>query len=487
MLRHLRIAALTVLAVGAGGDSPTPWPAGVAPHDTELGELVVDALELGTLERYEEFLEAWEKGEDSEHIFILQEDIDAGQFTVDDLFVFGDAMFGHEFRKEDGYAAVGEPVPLQRVHAGPRGGLDTFSCLGCHSVGGADGAGAATQNALLHGDGETLPSTLERNPPHTLGLGFVQALAREMTRELQYLRDAAVDDAVASGSAVTVALVSKEVDFGVLVARPDGSVDHSGLDGLDRDLVVKPFGWKGKFPDLRRTIEDAARVHFGIQSHVLATAWDDAPDPNLGPGPDWWDPDNDGIQRELEEGTLTAGSVYLSMLEVPVMLPPFSDDLRDRWANGDALFDQVGCNDCHRRRLILLSTRWMEYPDTTEGPPVEVALSADGEFPKATSEVWLFSDLKRHAMGPELSDPHPNNGTGLAQDVWLTRPLWGLADTAPYLHDGSATTIPEAIERHGGEAEASRDAFVALTPEEQADLHIFLLSLTRTPKVRVAL
>ena len=71
--------------------------------------------------------------------------------------------------------------------------------------------------------------------------------------------------------------------------------------------------------------------------------------------------------------------------------------------------------------------------------------------------------------------------------MWLTRPLWGLAETAPYLHDGSAATIPEAIVAHGGEAEDARDAFVALTPDEQADLHVFLLSLTRTPKPRVAL
>jgi CxxC motif-containing protein (DUF1111 family) len=68
----------------------------------------------------------------------------------------------------------------------------------------------------------------------------------------------------------------------------------------------------------------------------------------------------------------------------------------------------------------------------------------------------------------------------------LTRPLWGLAESPPYLHDGRAATIPEAILAHGGEAKEARDAFAALSPESQANVHIFLLSLTREPKVRVA-
>ena len=37
----------------------------------------------------------------------------------------------------------------------------------------------------------------------------------------------------------------------------------------------------------------------------------------------------------------------------------------------------------------------------------------------------------------------------------------------------------ESVQTHGGEAEASRRAYVALGVEEQRDLVIFLLSLTR--------
>ena len=56
----------------------------------------------------------------------------------------------------------------------------------------------------------------------------------------------------------------------------------------------------------------------------------------------------------------------------------------------------------------------------------------------------------------------------------------GVADTAPYLHDGRALTIKEAILLHGGEAEESRDAFAALSAQEMEALLSFLDSL-RTP------
>jgi len=71
--------------------------------------------------------------------------------------------------------------------------------------------------------------------------------------------------------------------------------------------------------------------------------------------------------------------------------------------------------------------------------------------------VELFSDLKRHDMGPGLAESIDETGCG--SSVFLTRSLWGLGSTAPYLHDGRATTVTEAILEHGGEAAASAAAF----------------------------
>ena len=92
--------------------------------------------------------------------------------------------------------------------------------------------------------------------------------------------------------------------------------------------------------------------------------------------------------------------------------------------------------------------------------------------------IPLFADLKRHNMRPGLAETL--EGGEIANDEFTTARLWGIADTAPYLHDGRATTLTEAIELHGGEAQGQRDAFVALTQQEKDALIAFLGTL-RTP------
>jgi CxxC motif-containing protein (DUF1111 family) len=76
-------------------------------------------------------------------------------------------------------------------------------------------------------------------------------------------------------------------------------------------------------------------------------------------------------------------------------------------------------------------------------------------------------------MGPGLSE-----ATGDPLDpFFITARLWGVADTAPYLHDGRATTLTEAILLHGGEAQAARDDFDALSDEEKEKVLAFLRTL----------
>ena len=442
------------------------------------------ATVLDDRERAEDFLAAAEQYEDSDNLRVKQGDIDLGHYDKAALFAIGDDVFSHEFTTANGYGDRLYVSP-RRVHVGARGGTDTFSCAGCHSVGGPDGAGSPTQNAFVYGDGDRTSTANVRNPPALLGLGIVQQLAAEMTRDLQRERAVAVEKAAATHASVEATLASKGVSFGHVVASPDGAVDTSQVSGVDPDLVVRPFGWKGTVARLRRFAEDAARTHFGIQSTVLAEGNRVRADPaHLGAGTAWFDPDADGKTRELEEGVLTAMACYLAMLEAPVILPPHDQGLRDRWANGSRLFDSIGCAGCHTRELPLRDRQWHETADSTKGEVV-IDVLADGEQPKGPGEVKLFSDLRRHAMGSLLADAHGGED-GVPAGTFLTRPLWGLAESAPYLHDGRAPTVPEAIEAHGGEAQAARDAFVALSPDEQADVHVFLLSLSREPKVRFA-
>jgi CxxC motif-containing protein (DUF1111 family) len=89
--------------------------------------------------------------------------------------------------------------------------------------------------------------------------------------------------------------------------------------------------------------------------------------------------------------------------------------------------------------------------------------------------VRLFGDLKRHDMGRGLAERIDETGTG--RSTWITKELWGVGSTAPYLHDGRATTITEAVLEHGGEAAASRDAAKRLPAAERAQLVAFLENL----------
>jgi CxxC motif-containing protein (DUF1111 family) len=56
-----------------------------------------------------------------------------------------------------------------------------------------------------------------------------------------------------------------------------------------------------------------------------------------------------------------------------------------------------------------------------------------------------------------------NDGDSVARTKLMrTAPLWGLHHRTRFLHDGRAGSITEAIQAHGGQAAASRNAFNAL-------------------------
>jgi CxxC motif-containing protein (DUF1111 family) len=94
---------------------------------------------------------------------------------------------------------------------------------------------------------------------------------------------------------------------------------------------------------------------------------------------------------------------------------------------------------------------------------------------KGGALVHLFGDLKRHNMGSELAESIDEAGTGAAN--FLTKELWGVGSTPPYLHDGRATTLAQAIEFHGGESANSRNKYRALANKDQLALIAFLNNL----------
>ena len=64
---------------------------------------------------------------------------------------------------------------------------------------------------------------------------------------------------------------------------------------------------------------------------------------------------------------------------------------------------------------------------------------------------------------------------------WRTPPLWGLRDSGPYLHDGRAARIDQAIAQHGGQGAASARRYAELSPRRKRQLEVFLMSLASPP------
>jgi hypothetical protein len=263
-----------------------------------------------------------------------------------------------------------------------------------------------------------------------------------------------------------VRLVAKGVDFGEIVFR-EGVFDVSGVEGIDDDLVVRPFGRKGEFDTVRAFDQDALRFHFGIEPVEVV-------------GRDV-DHDGDGVVNEIGIGAVSALEIFNTTLPRPV------EERGSRAARrGRRLFSSLGCADCHRPVLPTRSAELsLSLPGEDVAPHFVVDLLADSPGFAPTGRggvrVPLFADLKRHDMGEALAESFGSDLDGF----FTTARLWGVADTAPYLHDGRALTLTEAILLHGGEAQAARDGFDALRDDARAELIAFLRTL-RTPEAPTA-
>ncbi len=436
---------------------------------------------------------------------VLQSKIERGQVCLEQLYTVGRLLFEHEYSFADGLGrddAQTRVDPFRKVHEGELGGPETNSCTSCHWRGGPAGAGAVQDNSLIGGDGINTRSADARNPPALLGSGVVQALAQEISRELQEQRRLAVKSAKNSDEPLEVELTAKGVSFGSLQIRGD-VVDTSKLKGVDPDLVIRPFGWRGEFATLRDFTMASTQLHLGIQSDdLLALPADRSIE--RGPGPKA-DRDNDGFVSELSAGQLTSLISYLATLQLPVVMapevlhefPPAADGLSapeshnfyQRFSEGQRLFDTIGCTVCHTPMMVLNDPVFRTTSEVT-GKVYEIDLSKAGEEPRLTYDeslggypVWLFSDMRRHDLGENAAGSHPMKGQ--APSEYLTRRLWGLASTPPYFYDGRSPTLDGAISAHGGEGAFAAEAFGELSHVDKGSLRLYLLSLRRAPQLVV--
>lgn len=166
-----------------------------------------------------------------------------------------------------------------------------------------------------------------------------------------------------------------------------------------------------------------------------------------------------GLEVDPEISTKTLNDVvfYLKTLKAPISRNQMDPDV----IAGKELFQSVQCAACHTPTL------------TTGYSPIK-SLSF--------KEFHSYTDLLLHDMGPGLDDGFTEGNVETSE--WRTPPLWGIGLSANsqggqmfLLHDGRASSIEEAIEMHGGEANNSKARYLSLAPEEKSQLIKFINSL----------
>ncbi len=249
--------------------------------------------------------------------------------------------------------------------------------------------------------------------------------------------------AVPEESVLEIARRQRERGFN---GRPNFAWDATG-----QRRALGRFGWKATQPGLRQQVAAAALHDMGLTSglfsrqncpEVQAVCRREVPgnDPEL----------IDSTWAELE----------MAMLGAAVPARRNQDDLTVR--RGAAIFELLQCAVCHVPTL-----RTVDY---------------FARLPQLSRQTFHpYTDLLLHDMGEGLADRRPDFAAG-GRD-WRTPPLWGLGlsktvnGSSVLLHDGRARNVTEAILWHGGEAQASRDAFARLSKGDRDALVAFLESI----------
>ncbi len=343
--------------------------------------------------------------------------------------------------------------------------FNVTSCTSCHEKPVRGGGGARYRNFLLVAkrlpDGSVVNTGVNGvQPQYTL-----DPEGRRHTDDgtnMSALRNAIPFFGVGLLAMVPESEITKRAD--------PNDANHDGISGrvnIDRGFVSR-FGRKAQTASIEGFIRGPFENHLGITSNPLppelkaqlpvpsaadlasataslsvalegdveGTRAEQASAPDMPLTDDDAAPDPELSQQDLFDLVSWA-----MLLAAPQPDPPTPET-----EEGRALFEQAGCDDCH----------------------VEALKSPIGLIP-------AYTDLLLHDMGPGLADGFQFKlATG---SEFRTQPLWGVAATGPYLHDGRADTLDEAIRWHGGEGQVARDAYAAMTDDQRAKIIAFLDSL----------
>jgi CxxC motif-containing protein (DUF1111 family) len=252
-----------------------------------------------------------------------------------------------------------------------------------------------------------------------------------------------------------------------ILARVDeDDADGDGISGranlvwspeYDRPMLGR-FGHKAGSATIREQSAGAFAADMGLSSVLHPDPWGDCTPTQAicRASPHGQEPGiRDGL--EVDGESLDLVTFYSRNLAVPDRRTPHDP----RVLHGKQVFHDIGCAACHTPKHV--TARLSDQPE------------------QSFQLIWPYTDLLLHDVGPGLADNRPEaRATGVE---WRTAPLWGIGlteqvtGTASFLHDGRARTLLEAVLWHGGEAQAARDAVVALPATDRAALLAFLESL----------
>lgn len=461
---------------------------------------------------------------------------DGDEFTVplQQLLVHGRSLFEANWSPQEGGGrplTKGNGNPLRdpsRPLVFPRNfnrvsAPDANSCFGCHNAPVSGGNGDIVANVFVTGqrfdfatfDGTnntpTVSTTDESGKNVTLqnignsratlgmfGAGYIEMVARQMTVELRAIRDT-----IQPGE--SKALTAKSISFGTLSRRAAGTWDTSAVEGIPApsltstnasnppSVTIRPFHQAGNVVSVREFSNNAFNHHHGIQS-VERFGYDT-------------DPDGDGYTNEMTRADVTAASVFQATMAVPGRVIPNDPEVEAAVLIGEERFTSIGCARCHVPSLPLNNNGWIFtepnpfHPPNNlkvgDAPTLSVDLTSDAlpqpRLKPINNVVYVaaFTDLKLHDICAGPDDPNieainmnqPGGSPGFfgGNRKFLTRKLWGAGRKPNYFHHGQYGTMREAILAHGGEAQAEKDAFVALTDHERNSVIEFLKTLQMLP------
>jgi CxxC motif-containing protein (DUF1111 family) len=383
------------------------------------------------------------------------------------------------------------------------------SCLGCHHQGGAGGGGGGDKNIeIITANGETIPGNgvfysfgmafgaagfqykFASNPkptrpqrPNAADLAQIHAGFRETPSVVlhRYGPDADYrswrERVPGQHGAIFIQTSQRNptplFGVGLIDAIPDDVIEAAarrrfagwpqikGRVSRLGDNRIGRFGWKAQTATLEEFVVAAAAIELGLEIPRAHQAGDPRIPALTAPGLD------------MDQDECAALVAYVRALPPPVSDEPAGPKEAQQVKAGSAVFKMLGCATCHLPKL-----------GDVEGMYSDLLLHDMSPQLADTSAYGAFSARDageaRPAPPAEGADRKPRPGATVQE--WRTPPLWGLRDSAPYLHDGRAENLDQAIRGHGGQAAVSAQKYSQLSPRERAQLDAFLMTLA-TPKV----